>query len=381
MAFKSTQICFVLLHKLYESHDNPINVAFHGNTLEPYFNAKKLCEMLNFKKCTSTINKYVPNEYVKRLDELDENYEILYENEKNDTLFVSEHAISILLLNSNNPTAKNVINWITGEVLPSIIKYGEYELPEDLKIMYESFNRVLHNMLVHLRRRLKYYPYAVKNNMSTRKYPDGESIYLTRSVESSEDVYYIELDKNEVIDIKIETTHNPNKHFSENDATASNTQLLKIIKVRNAKNIKECVLNVMEQKLSRTKKNYVHCSYDDIMNHIARCIEVYENRKIDIEPDVDVLISEPTEHNKRNISSGKMLPAKQIISGRNKNYRNKSRSEKVKNDNVILQGGSNSTEIKYLGIKEHYLKLCSSTKKRYDYAKIIDYDNRRHTPK
>ena len=59
-----------------------------------------------------------------------------------DTVIINESGLYSLILSSKLPTAKKFKRWVTNEVLPSIRKYGVYQVSDDpmiaLKLMFEA---------------------------------------------------------------------------------------------------------------------------------------------------------------------------------------------------------------------------------------------------
>jgi hypothetical protein len=167
----------------------------------------------------------------------------------------------------------------------------------------------------------------------------------------------LDLDQNEVIDIKIGSTKNPNKRKSVLDTTVKNkTQILKIIKVNNAKNIESCVLAKMEHALSKIKKDYIHSSYNEVMRYIAKCVRFYEGVEIDIEPELDV----PTRIMSRTTDTPEFVDF-----DRNKVYRinfvSENNGTSNGSDKIEYQNGGSSQRniLEYIGSKMNYLRLCS----------------------
>jgi hypothetical protein len=94
-------------------------------------------------------------------------------------------------------------------------------------------------------------------------------------------------DENQIIDIKFGRTKNMNKRVKNyNSCTKNKVQILKIIYVKDPKNIENCVTKKMEDDRIKDKKEYFECSYSKIINEIAACVLFYENKEIDKSPEI-----------------------------------------------------------------------------------------------
>jgi prophage antirepressor-like protein len=213
--------------------------------------------MLGYTNCKESLRSNVQKMYIKRLSEIDENYKLLYKNVQGTTKFLSETGLYALIFRSKKKNAIKISDWIINQVMPSLRKYGEYKLNEEHKREIDIVNDKFHNIIVDLREQLKQKENEnniLKHNMKTRKHPVGNTVYALRTIEIS-----LVLDKNEEIDVKIGSTLDMNKRKGTLDTTVNNkTQILKIIKVKDAKTIERCVLFKMRDKLSKLKKDYIH---------------------------------------------------------------------------------------------------------------------------
>ena len=83
---------------------------------EPWFVAKDVCEMLDIKN---------PTQAVGRLDK--DERTILNIGRQGRTNFVNEYGLYNLILASRKPEARAVKRWITHDVIPAIMKNGNYD--------------------------------------------------------------------------------------------------------------------------------------------------------------------------------------------------------------------------------------------------------------
>jgi prophage antirepressor-like protein len=357
-----------LFNHVIQFNGKQVYIVFHSETQQPFFNAKNVCSMLGYANHKETLRTIIPKKYIFQLSEIDKKYKLLYKNVQGTTNFLNEAGFYKLIFKSRKKNANRITEWITDQVMPSIRKYGEYNLTSEHKKEIEILNAKFHNMIMNLDIQLKEKDGEIsvlKHNMKTKKYPVGETVYLLRTIEVS-----LDLDKNEKIDIKIGSTKEMNKRKLVLDTTTKNkTQILKLIKVKNAKNIEQCTLTKLEDLLFKVKKDYVFASYNEIMRKIAECVKFFEGVDIDIEPDIDVPVRIISRKNK-------------VKFDRNKKYRINFIMYDD-NPNEITQSGGDyfdSHKLDYTKSKLNYLKLysyCKFLEINSDIANIVSaqYDN------
>ena len=108
---------------------------------EPWFAAKDVCATLSISDVSQA---------VERLDEDEKLIRVLYVSGQNREMwFVNESGLYNLIFRSNKPEAKAFRKWVTGEVLPSIRRYGYYIDPnsvlsrKDRNVMMRQYYREL----------------------------------------------------------------------------------------------------------------------------------------------------------------------------------------------------------------------------------------------
>ena len=98
----------------------------------------------------------------------------------------------------------------------------------------------------------------------------------------------VDLDTQEVLYIKFGRTKNMKARKATYDTCTKNkVQVLKEIEVEDSKNIEHFILKKMENYRVSPRKEYFECRYNDIITQIALCIKFYENKNIDLTPDVE----------------------------------------------------------------------------------------------
>ena len=97
---------------------------------EAWFVGKDVAEILGYENSSRDINRHVDEEDRKIITS--QNYQNgTFEVPTRGLIIINESGLYSLILASKLPTAKRFKHWITSEVLPSIRKYGSYNVSEN----------------------------------------------------------------------------------------------------------------------------------------------------------------------------------------------------------------------------------------------------------
>lgn len=96
-----------------------------------------------------------------------------------------------LILQSRLPKAKIFKKWITSEVLPSIRKYGNYELKTNYEKQLDEVLNDLKILKLNDLKILKKENEIIKKDMKKEKFPSGSIVYVIDYSENNEEVYRI----------------------------------------------------------------------------------------------------------------------------------------------------------------------------------------------
>lgn len=254
--------------------DKTVYIAFGDKTSEPYFNAKQVCKLLRYEKAKEALQKNVSSGDIFFLKDIVKNYKQLYYKVQGHTKFLNEAGLYSIILRGKKKISQEIFNWITNEVLPSIRKHGEYRLDSEYKKQIEYLEEQLKEKQKEID--------VMKSNLKNKKYEEGEAVYIMRIINDD-----VNLDVDEIIDIKFGRTKDMNKRKKTYDTCTKNkVQILKIIYVNDSKTIEKCVMKKMEDMKVKDKKEYFECSYNQIIDELAKCIMFYENKEINKTPDI-----------------------------------------------------------------------------------------------
>ena len=221
-----------IYRKILKYNNHEVYIAFHYETKEPYFNAKQVCQMLEYLDCRDALRNNVLKENIYYLKDIVKNYKILYKNAQGYSKYLNEAGLNSIILKSKQKNALNISRWITEEVMPSIRQYGEYKLQSKEKKQIDELNKLLEDKKEEID--------ILKHNLKKDKFKKGNSVYILRAIENTMD-----LKLNEKIYLKFgKTTNMKPRKFVYDTAHKNKTQILKHIKVKNMllRKIKKCFI-------------------------------------------------------------------------------------------------------------------------------------------
>jgi prophage antirepressor-like protein len=273
------------LHNLLlKYNETSIYIAFEDNTFDPWFQAKNICTILKHTNTRKAIRDLVDKKDRKPLDKIVKDYKSLYKNVQGHTIFINEAGLYSLIFSSRMKEAKKIREWVTHDVLPQIRKYGEYKIDEKHKNELKELQRKYDEEVK--KRKL------IEHDMKIVKYEKGGVVYIMRPILDN-----IEFSENDIIYLKFGGTNNLNKRLhTYNSTNPHKVQIIKVIKVDDYKNIESCVLKRLDKYRIRKRKEYVECTYNQIINEIYECVKFFEDKEIDKNPEIEIEIEKKYNH-------------------------------------------------------------------------------------
>jgi prophage antirepressor-like protein len=253
---------------IFEQH--VINIIMDINNIL-WFNANDLTSALGYsdKKQTITHN-------IEKKDKIQLKY-IKHEQIINDhlnSIYLNESGLYTLLIKSNKPNAKKFTSWITGEVLPSIRKYGFYKM----KTKYENDKTGLIQQINYLQKQNK----TMESDLKKNKYPEGNLVYIMDY--SDEDttlpgIYRLGMTKNLKTRKELYDTHTLNKK-----------KVLHYELVKDPIRLEYCLRSMLYKYRYRDKKDFYICSSAIIKRAFKQCSESLKNMNSDVQTGGGVVI-------------------------------------------------------------------------------------------
>lgn len=339
--------------------DKEVYIAIHSKTNEPYFNAKQVCEMLNYEDYHQAIREHILKDDIFYLKDIVINYKTLYKNVQGHSKFLNEGALYTLILKSKKPNAKKIFIWITHEVMPALRKYGQYKINSDIQKQMNELSKQIEKITDENK--------VLKHNQQKPIIKNGGIVYIIRNIENK-----VDFDVNEQIYLKIGKSNSFKFRKSTYETGQYNRiQILKSILVNNPTNIERCVITKMEDNVYIHGKEFFECSYNQLIDIIAQCIYFYEDKKINKKLEIKKI----SRHNISSFNNNKNLQVsiltddefdeliKKINMQKGGGDTDTDTDELLSSDeydsdnNMIQYDDSNVFYLKYIETKLKYLKL------------------------
>ena len=245
------------LEENYITYNNQIISVITDKNEKIWFNAHEVCESLKYKNPKLTVNKNVKKTNKMQLCKIDTNIQI---NRHPHSIYIDEAGLYTLILKSRLESAEQFKDWITEIVIPSIRKYGTYELKK--KHLSEKNN---------IMKKISFYEKQInvlKNDLKKDDFPEGGLIYvLDYSDDEEGEIYRL----GETGDLKkrkqVTDTHLLHK---------KNVVYYK--KVINPYKLELCVRTMLYDYRYKNKKDFYICPLETIIKAIKVCIK--EQQKI-----------------------------------------------------------------------------------------------------
>lgn len=223
-----------------------------------WFNAKQTAKSLGYLDPRNTIRNQVNRKDIVQLKYI--NHIINNYSGHPQTLFLSETGLYTLIFKSRMKQARIFTEWVTGEVLPSIRKYGSYKL----KKTYEDERTGLLAKINFLEKQQK----NMKADMKKEKFPNGALVYVIDYSTDDEEIYRIGKTNNMKLRKQVYDTHTLHKH--------------KVVIAREFKypyRLEGCLRSMLYDFKYKNNKDFFVCSLNKIKQAINKCIRDF--RQID----------------------------------------------------------------------------------------------------
>lgn len=148
-----------------------------------WFYGKQIAKILKYKNNRDMI-KHLDNDNKKTYIDIKDYSRYKY-NIQDHAIFINEQALYELTFKSRMPDAVQFRKWISSEVVPSIRKYGKYEIDDQTKKNMDDLNKQLDEY----KKRIM----ILENNQKREKYPEGGYIYIVKppNIDIDEDLHKV----------------------------------------------------------------------------------------------------------------------------------------------------------------------------------------------
>ena len=332
------------LSNVLKYNEKEVYIALHDKTNEPYFHANQLCKLLEYIDCKDALRQHVNKDDIIYLKDIVEDYKSLYKNVQGTTKFLNEPGMYSLILKSKNKKAVEIFNWITHEVMPSLRKFGEYKINNNLKSEIDELQKTIEDLKNEIE--------VLQHDLKKDKFTKQNVVYILRQIDKTmkfktEDIIYVKFGKTKKMSTRkpVYDTHNRHK-----------TQIIKEVPVKDINSIEFCVLKKMNDHKIKNNKEFFECSYNTIIDIIAECVYFFEGTDIDKNPDIKISRQTNTPFDKNQDVKIQILNDKEF---------DELYSQSI-TDTIEQIGGENKYFYQYLKYKFKYLELKYDLSDDYD---------------
>lgn len=186
---------------------------------------------------------------------------LFYLNKRVDpqTIFINEVGLYTLILKSRMKEAIKFKDWIVRDVIPSLRKYGIYEISKNEKKKIKSLNKKLNENKKKIQ--------TLEHNQKKEKYPDGGIIYAIQPNEINKNL------------IKIGISTKFNKRINTYETSLPNkVNILYLKEVKNPKQLELCLKSALYDYRYRNNKEYYKCKLNKITKTLKNCENFLSNQ-------------------------------------------------------------------------------------------------------
>lgn len=236
-------------------NNSKVDIIIDNNKIL-WLNAKELCKVLKYKNPKDAIIRLVDKIDKIKLENIRNKYKI---DKHPHSIYINESGLYSLLLSCRLNICKDFRTWITRDVIPSIRKYGYYEL----KKKYDGKIKNVQNMLNDIQKEYE----KIKNNLKKEKYPKGGLFYV------------IKTNKDKILKIGISEKMN-NRTGTYNTSIVDNVNVLYYIKVDCPTQLELCVKSLLYKYRYRNNREFYECTLDKIKDTVKKCLKVMNDNNI-----------------------------------------------------------------------------------------------------
>jgi prophage antirepressor-like protein len=219
-----------------------------------WFNGNDTADALGYKNPKDTIKNMIGHDEKKNMKNIDSLKKI---GSQPNSVYLSESGLYNLIIQSRLLKAQKFRKWVTGDVLPSIRKYGSYKLKKKYEI---ELNDVLCDLKF-----LKKENEILKNDLKKECYPNGGIVYVIDYSDDENDIY------------RIGMTNCMNKRKSLYDThSLHKKKVVHMIESVCPLRLESCVRSMLYEKRYKNNKDYFICSLQTIKRAFTTCLKSIE---------------------------------------------------------------------------------------------------------
>lgn len=227
--------------------DNKIIVIIDNKGII-WFNAKQICNALEYKHTKQAISNNVENKNKIQLKNMEITFDL---KQQPDSIYINETGLYTLLIASKNKRAKKFVTWLSEDVLPNLRKKNINTTDVEINKLLKKINELeTKNKLL-------------ENDLKLEKFPDGGMVYVVEDLDVDNEIYY-----------RIGKTDNMNKRIKvHNTHSIHNKKVVHYVELLCPLQLETCIRSMLYKFRYKNKKDYYKCELNKIIKAFDKCLE------------------------------------------------------------------------------------------------------------
>ena len=213
-----------------------------------WFNAKQICQSLEYKDPKKAISNNVDKDDKIQLKNMNISFNI---EQQPNSMYIKESGLYSILISGKTKRAKKFHKWLTTEVLPKLRKKNVDTSDEEINKLLQKINE------------LEKYNKVLQNDLKLEKFPEGAMVYVVKDYDLDGTLCY-KLGKTDDMNkrIKIYNTHSIHKK-----------EVVHYVEIKCPLQLESCIKSMLYNYKIKNKKDFFKCSLDKIIQAFDKCLE------------------------------------------------------------------------------------------------------------
>ena len=295
-----------------------------------WYPASVIAKILGYKNKRQAIILHVPDYNKKPYSELAQYQLHPKPNMQSHTIFINESGLYLLTDACNLPIGRKFRHWIFNEVIPSIKKFGNYQMkPEsktELDAVIDQFNQKIDRLKQKHEKELKERDEKLKISNDRIKFKNAEIKRLKFSLKKNvqykgKRIYAMQPYVSDKRYIKIGKTKQLTRRKTKAETTVPDKmKVLYTIEVDSPTKVEKCIQLRLEPYIFRAKKDYYECSLKKVIESMNACKEFVEtgfhcNKCNEHHEKLSELMDHSINHHDLNLSDNMIITLPDIQTG------------------------------------------------------------------
>lgn len=244
-------ILFSTLDQNYVQFENYTITLIIDKKNELWFNAKQVAISLGYLDVKDAIKRHIDKQDTIQLQYI---HTLVKIKGHPQSIYINEAGLYSLILSSKLQKAKKFKKWITNDVLPSIRKYGYYQLTKKYS---NEVNKLSEQLDIIVQENIR-----MKNELKKNKFPKGGIVYVIDYSNDDSEIYRIGMTGDMNKRKKLYDTHTLYKH-----------NIKYIMKTSCSIRLESCIRSMLYEYRFKNNKDYYICEFKKIKIAFKTCLD------------------------------------------------------------------------------------------------------------